>query len=380
MSLAFTKKQIRRSNRYLIFVNLGLLIILSLVLKGKWRTFYNYQFGPFPLDVHQAVPDSTNQFYFKFTPDEVIDLNQTAERATESIYFRRKKISQSTSDRSKFALARVDSIFILMTVYAATDLPEEQSATEYQGVIADFPGEPEDFQDAVPYLFDATRVPKKGVRWWFWIGVPLGLIFLRFMLKGIWRSLVPMSHPIVKEMRKLGDPKQLLAEVESEVVEDGIYEEDNVVVTRNWFIYDDGFTFRYIPIKEIKWIHGAVSQSSLSDIPGASFAVNNMFFKAKDLKWNSKSIVLYLGYEHYPLSLELASEAFCARCVKALSERSETMLVGYHPDLIKIWEDPEKRKLFKAFLEGKEAETQAELDLAKKLQSLDLNPSKIKKK
>lgn len=275
-------KHIYRSNRNLLAVNICLLLSLIAIAGMNRRYFYNFFFGPFPID-HQTLlsnttPDSSLQYFFRIRGSQSFNTGiQEVERRVSKYTGETKS---ETVTANYWALVIEQKLLLVKTpntdeskefIGALIALPEnarEKIVNEAEAQVPSLQGV------FLPLMLDATNFRTFG-----YIGLAMGIPLLGL---GIWNlSKVAQrrknidNHPIMNDLKRFGSPQDVAAKIDSELQIAGNKSDIGVVtITRSWLLKPSFFGLDIQNLNEIVWIYKSVTTHYKYFIPvGKTYAV-----------------------------------------------------------------------------------------------------------
>ena len=320
----FLADQIRRSDRNLLFANLGLCgaVLVALLLSGTY--YYNFCLGPFPI-TEQTLTSlrSADQVSKRFV---VIHIDNAVDYEVQEVETRR-------NGRERVLATYYSVIFgeKLLLVKA----PPDAHASEFSGylenlsdyhkgqreVLAKFIAKDPGSRGAyLPVMLDAVDVRTPG-----WIGLAVGLpLFLLGgwnIKKALTRRSNPSAHPILRSLEQYGSPLTIVAAIDREMKGEVSRPTNSVFISSSWLLNLRFFTLNARPLAELVWAYKKVTKHSVNFIPtGKTYIIVVLDRRGKSLEISANR-----------------SEQKANRILETLASQAPWILAGYTEDLARAW-------------------------------------------
>lgn len=268
-------REIRRCNRNLLLVNLGLIVLLLLWLVLARKYLYNCVAGPFPIaasDLPGMFLADAKQEYFTITEDlHPIDTG---------VYISHKSNGIEAS-KERFLAARLGNRFLLIKVDGSTP------SAPYEAALAAIPSDIQElletglrrenltFETAFyPFMLDGTSYRSTG-----YIAVSIGLAVFAVCSWNLKKTFIRMGDwtrsPIYFAARRYGaDTEQISRLIDGEVAGRDVKKFGAFLLTPSWLIHKTFFSFTPFHLSDIMWVYAKRTQHFYSFIPtGKSHAI-----------------------------------------------------------------------------------------------------------
>ncbi len=313
-------RQIRRANRNLLMANTLLLFGLLLVTGMSWRYLYNFFSGPFFVDANELVSVPNPNWLRKY----FVNVHGERSISTGARQVTRKNGSE-TVNAYYLALVVKDRLLLVKT-------PAADRATDFTGGLVDIPGDaqasivarleqkyPELKGRFLPMMLDATGFRDSGY-WGLAICVPLFLLAIWNLSKGLVRSSNPQAHPIAKALKRYGEPTVVAMRIESELRAEGMSgDPGSAYVTRSWFVYPTTYGVAIAQLGDIAWAYKKITRHSVNFIPtGKTYEV---------MVWDRSGKSISISGKQDRVELVLLS----------LAKRAPWVVFGFNKQLEQLW-------------------------------------------
>ena len=278
----FIGKHIRRSDRNMLAVNLGLVLVPLAIGVSTARYWSNFAAGPLKIDPQALIaiqdPAKTDRYFVTVKGSKSIDTG------LEQITQRKSKYSGTVTSQTvsaKFVALLVDEK--LLIVKSKTD---HGGNTEFTGELVPLPAQvqsqviddavrqnPQLKQAFLPFMLQETDFRTPG-----YIGLALGL---PCVLLGLWnlqkvgkRWGNPAQHPIAKALSAQGDASHVASQVEHELQSGTDTTIGKTKITRAW-LFQPSFLggLTALPLDSLVWAYKKVTTRRTYGIPvGKSWA------------------------------------------------------------------------------------------------------------
>ena len=275
----FIGKQIRRSNRNLLLTNLGLLLVpLSIGLISP-RYWYNFAFGPFPIEKQTLLsidnPDQEKKYFVSVEGDKSITTG--LQEITQRVSKRTRQVRSEEITAEYVALKVGEKILI---VKATAD----SGGTKFTGALEKFPeqvrnrlidqaeaGNPNIKGIFIPFMLRQGDFRLPGYMG-LGIGLPCLLISAWNLQNWFRRRNSPQLHPIAKSISKISDSPevattQIDAEVQSETNKLSL---GSLQITPSWLLRRKSFGLDIMKLDQIVWIYPKITQHKRNGFPAGT--------------------------------------------------------------------------------------------------------------
>ncbi len=310
-------RQVRRTNRNsLIVAALALTAILA-PAKLYWR-YVSSVFRPVPIGSAELnSPTYPNPFIGTFVRIPVAELAVTGleERGLNS-------------DRvlATFLAVRVGNRFLVSKVSvhglhkSLTGKLIEMPENVRNPLFAD----PSASDSQLASQFYSCELDTTQSRFENWPQILLGLFFLSLgatcLVQGAYRTAVPYNHPIMKALKRYGEPDEVSTQLAQELRVEGDREKYGYVrVTSNWLVQAMSLKTDIMRLADVAWAYPKVIKHYYGPIPvGKSFTV--------------------IVHDRLGQRVEFAiSKDRSAVFLQSLERRSPWAIYGFNEELKKLW-------------------------------------------
>jgi hypothetical protein len=326
MWTGFIGKQIKRSDRNILQVNLSLILVPLFLLGLNWRYWDNFISGPFKTTPQQLEsikdPDDIAKFFVAVVSEDVVQTG--VQEITEH---RRGGVVTSEEVSAEFVALVVEKRLLLVKANAKhinqktftgtlIAIPQDVR-TE---VLDDLPAESQDIKDAflpVMLVEEDFRVPG-------YVALALSLPTIGL---GIWnlqkvgrRWGKPEKHPIAQSLAKVGDPGQIAAQIEHELQSNPQTPKFGATtVTAGWLLREEHFGLTTLALGNVIWAYIKVTSHKRYGITvGKSWAVH--LFDREGKEWSISG-----------------QEAQVEQIIQTVVQRVPWIFVGYSDELQNAW-------------------------------------------
>jgi hypothetical protein len=272
-------RQLRRANRNLIALNALVVLAVLVAALAANRYLYNFFFGPFRVD-HETLADAEG-------PDDLyryfITLDVSLEPAVIGKGFQRPAgqknqpgDEQITAEYAVVPIYPGDQLRLLLVRKAPGTLGKRVT-----GYLADIPPdvrakilepwerETRSLKGATltAFLLDTGNFRGPGY-WEVAVGLPLLVLGLWNVTRGVGRALNPERHPLIAGLRRYGSPTEVMASIQGEVEQETPNARPSeTVVTRSWVLQPTWFGLKIVHLEEVVWVYKKVTRHSTNGIP-----------------------------------------------------------------------------------------------------------------
>ena len=320
-------KQIRRSTRNLLLWNSLILIgllVAAVCTSGYWLNFFA---GPFPLERNKLLQlrnADVNENFVTIDSDGAVD-SGWREITTK----KRRGVVTSRRETGKYLLVDIGDKWLIVKV----DMDDPVQDKRRTGKLVNLPGQLG--SDVVRNYVMATRMaaPAKPLlpmmldtgnfRIGGWIalviGVPVALVCAWNVLRAVRRFGNYDSHPLVKVLRRYGEPEEVAAQIEEQATGDDVEDVSGVTFTRSWLIRPTMFGIDLIHLGDAAWVYKTSTKHYTHGIPTGTTYGSVLC----DIHGNSMTLQM--------------SESKCDDFAAAVCSRVPWVLAGFDADLQQMW-------------------------------------------
>jgi hypothetical protein len=312
---------VRNANRRaFIYGVLGILILLGVALLS-YRFLANFVRGPVAISNQSLLavkdPNALDQYYVTVEGDDSFD---SGFQKTETKDGGPKTITAS------FVVLQLGRQYLL--VQTPGDLKSDPE-TRYTGAVVELPtnvrnqvvpGVEKDLGRKgalLPFMLDTSDFRSGG---YFGIGVGILIAALCLWLIGraIVRSRDPMKHPIMRSLKRFGQPAEVAEQINREMANPH-EKAGNVHLLPNWLVVSTGGSLDTTRFDDIAWLYGKVTQHRTNGIPtGKTYST---------IIWDCHGKSLTVG----------GKEQAMADLLKTIVNRAPWAFAGYTAELEKAW-------------------------------------------
>ena len=323
--LSLVESHVRRTNRNLLLINLGVLICLILVSLPFYRYYFNYVFGPFSFSQAdlQAVTDARSQLEYFVTVQGDTTLDSGLSRIEQRVNQYSGQV-RSESTVGHYQLLRVGQRVLIVIN------KEESSATSFTGSLEIVPADVRDelanqaeSPSTDPFFpFILNTVPfRSGSHWGAIIWVLVLALSLWNISRSVARFINPQSHPIYASLRQYGEPLEVAGTIDNDDrSREGHVHLKGSSLTANWLVVPSLLNTQFVSLASIIWIYKQQTKQSINGISSGST------FKAIIATRSGKRIEIDTGERGVDKALE------------SLSQRAPWVQVGYSDELETLYE------------------------------------------
>lgn len=275
-------RQIRRTTRNGLILAV---VFLGFTLTPAWH-YRAYLFsivrGPAPVSEAQLnSPADPNPLLESFVKVHGSEIATTGAREVAS-----DTSTASGSQNPKRVLGDVVALkvgdrFLLSLV------PADSKALDLSGRLVEMPPDvrrivitnrlaehPELDQLVYPYLLDTTK-SRFDDPWPLILGTFFFLLGAFCLAQGVRHAAVPESHPVMKALRRYGDPGNVSIQIAQELRVEGDREKfGNACITSHWLVEMSQYNTSVVQLSDILWAYQKVVKRSVNFIPtGKSYYV-----------------------------------------------------------------------------------------------------------
>ncbi len=281
MHETFIGKQIARTNRNLLIVNLLLVGAIAGLFYANAKYMINFFRGAEPVtaaDLARAhsVDDRFRTFVRveakKSIPSGIRDIEQQVDKYTNKVE------SETTKAEYKYLLIG-DRLLVVKTAPGTPD-----STMSYSGELIPIPSDvsravivpvqnddPTLSDKFLPFMLDTVDYRTAGY-WAVGLGVPTLLLSLWNLVRWWGRNQNPTSHPLYRRLTAYGNPEMLSHEIDA-AVSAGRAKFGNAFLAGPWIFQSTAFSLSFLNFDEIVWAYKKVTKHSVNFIPtGKTYA------------------------------------------------------------------------------------------------------------
>ncbi len=317
---------IRRTNRNLLEMGIGILIGLAVTLAIAApfanQYFYNFFFGPFPLDREALASGANSAIPFRYFVD--VEGAQVLDTGFDEVE------TQIDSKTKAVKSSRVTATYVALTVddrLLVAKVPPGYSETRLTGELVGIPDSvrssilnklaaetPELSGAFFPFMLDGAsefRVPGCfGLFFVFLLLIPSFLCLTKAVTR--WNNLE--RHPVVSTLRRYGSPLEIADEIDRDVKSGKATSIPPAFITDAWFFHAVDYSLSIARLSEIVWIYIRTVRTNF--VPTAQFVIV--------LDCHGKKMSCACNWKEH----EVAAELY---------RRAPWILMGYDKQIIKAW-------------------------------------------
>lgn len=311
---------IKRYDRRLLLVAFGLVILFIAIGAISFNAYRNALQGPIEADPKAIrgleTLDGLADYHISITGENAYDSGVelvTTEDGRET-------------DRRGYALLDLGRNRLLLVETSSFSRPRET----YEGVLVPFPSEvqreivdslysddPSLREDMLPFMLD-NREMGDVIAGMFFNG--LGLLgAVGLVGYTLWRMQDSKRHPIMKALKRFGEPETVVREIEGEMAMSSQPVTKHVKVTRHWLMYHQGGILRIVKLDDLVWMYQKVTQRRVNGVPAG------------------KTYEAILYDKHGKLTTVQGKQQDIEATLSAVYQRAPWVITGYSAELDKAW-------------------------------------------
>lgn len=272
-------KNVGRTNRNLLVVNVVVLGFLVLIAVCSWRATYNLMFGPWK---------TTHEALLKIDPSKDLQYNvlvDTQDKITEPIYeefsIRKDKAGneKSRSTTALYQLLAINGGRILLV-----KSPGGVGGKQLSGGLVSIPDnlqtecldvleskEPSLKGRFMPYMLDTTRFDGWGY-FPLVLQIPVFLLCVWKLISLRARTADPSKHPIMKAIKNYGDPREVSAAIEDDMRMSNGGKRKGLpgLWSSQWLLVPTTFDLLIGKLDDLVWLYAHETKHSVNFIPTGS--------------------------------------------------------------------------------------------------------------
>lgn len=311
---------IRRSNRNLMLISVVGLIASLVAFSALSLPYFMRQFsGPHPISAEElaAIPaGSDNQYWVQVDSTELIDSGYY-EYTTEN------GVVKSTDAYFAVTFVGDDKILLVRQKNAVVETtepvqlvgtltsPTSISREVYDEILIEAP-------EAAGLLLPMMLDTVDNTFSWYMGAAALAVVFFAALVGlFIWmsRSRDLGNHPILRDLRPLGDPDQIVDQIYAERTMSEQQINKNVALTRNWLVYQAGNDLKATRVNDVVWVYKQVVQNKYG-----------------------KNYFAHIHDRHGRLLAIPANEQQVNDILNAVGNRAPWVVGGHNNDIKKTWD------------------------------------------
>jgi Family of unknown function (DUF6709) len=317
-------RQIRRSSRNLIIWNglllAGVIVFFSLTA----RCYYNFLFGPFPLDRDAVVKlkdDNLSEYFVTvesdFCQDTGVPFMKTGKRGRKYVGGRYLLLDMKDS----WLVVKVGNNAAAEKKWTGTIANLSPEARSDLGGVLGFNrfGPQAGAKPLLPVMLDAT-----GFRLLGYIGlaiaVPAGLLSVWNLFKGVSRLSNIEKHPLAQRLKKYGEPAEVAEKIQVEYDSQDRMEIGKATFTRSWMLHPTTFGVDSVFLGDAVWSYKSVTQHYHNGVPTGKTYTGHIC----DIHGSQ-------------VGVQLKNEQMCDEFVMAVAERVPWALIGFDKTREEMW-------------------------------------------
>ncbi len=334
----FILGQVKRCNRNLLLVNAFILIAVFLIMSLSYTYYYNFFFGPFPIDAATlSVLGDMKEQKKQYVTVTGTDVFHTGLQIIETTYDEGTNKVINTKVTTDYLYLVVNDLALVVKA------PPDSTGLSYTGELTTIPADLKaelisivteegisfaDFDRIVlPYMVDAQHSNAIG-----YIGlvfcVPLFCLAVWNLLRYGKRASDPLAHPIYKKLEQYGITEEVAGDIDNDIASTGAPVTKKIIISDSWFVKKNMFGLTVIPLENILWTYKhVIKHKAYYVVPvGSSYGL------VLHLN-NKKRIQIAMSQKNVDTALEI------------MQQKAPYVLSGYSDVLAYLW-----NKNFPAFL------------------------------
>lgn len=311
---------IKRYDRRLLLLAVGLIIVFFAIAAVSFNAYRNALQGPFDADPKAIrgleTLDGLADYHVTITGENAYDSG--VELVTTE--------DERETDRRGYALLDLGRNRLLLVETSSFSRPRET----YGGVLVPFPSEvqreivdslysddPRLREDMLPFMLD-NRDMGDAIAGMFFNG--LGLLgAVGLVGYTLWRMQDSNRHPIMQALKRFGEPETVVREIESEMAMSAQPVTKHVKVTKHWLMYHQVGIMRIVKLDDLVWMYQKVTQRRVNGVPAGK----------------TYEVILY--DRHGKLTTIQGKENDMLTVLNAVLQRVPWTITGYSAELDKAW-------------------------------------------
>jgi hypothetical protein len=317
----FLDRQIRRTNRNLLLVNLLLIVGVAIYAVVEWRYFYNFFAGP--------VEARAESLGGSQRPDDVVRYFVTV-HGEKSVDTGMQEIKEETRNgvHSESVNAKYSILFLGNRLLIVKKNPGDNGTT-MQGALGELTSDvrtdildplvkkyPDASQAFLPVMLDATSFRSDGYIAMV-ICIPLALLAVWNIRKVIRRKSGPQTHPIVQSACRYGPLVDVAKHVDAEL-RGNTAEFGKARVTTFWVFLPSMYGLAMCHIPDLVWAYKKVTTRR----------------RNSQYMGTTHDVIMYDRYTAVPLQMR-ADQKRTDAMLSVLVERAPWAIFGYSDELDK---------------------------------------------
>lgn len=333
----FIGKQIQRSDRNILLTNLGLLLIPLTIGLMNQRYWYNFFFGPFPVEQQTLFaiknPDTEGKYFLSIEGEKSVPTG--LQEITKRVRKGSGQVVSTEVSANYLALKLGQKILIVKAD------GKNANTTKFQGALVNIP---DNIQNELIGKLEAENPSLKGVllpfmlqddnfRFGGYFGLAIGLPCL---ILGVWnlqnvfrRWNSPERHPIGKSLARLGDsPERFAAQINSEVQsETQNFSLGSLLITPSWLFRKKSFGLDIMKLDKVVWVYQKVTQHKRNGVhTGTTYTA--------------------VITDRQGVSIEIpANQQRVEQVIQEILNRAPWVIAGFSEELKKLWQS-DRQKIF----------------------------------
>jgi hypothetical protein len=323
-------EQIRRGNNNLLVSNLVLALMIVGWFAFSFRAFYNQFAGPQTIDAQTLAritePQKQSRYYFK------IDRARLSKAVYQDLYVQYERGSHKVISRDVQAVYQLMILpGALLVVKSSNDLPTPSAVS---GALVPLPadvkammlslvaGRPGDklAQLLTPTMLDTQRFQGGGGSWTLAFMLPPFVLALWNLKTVMARREDFLEHPISRQLKKYGDPRELAGLIEHEVRDSAhTVSIGGLTITKNWILSRHTWGMEVRKLDDLVWAHRHELTTTVYFVP-----VN-------------KTQSMYMYFNDRSKFMVSPALTDCDQILATLLERAPAAIYGFSVERAKMW-------------------------------------------
>ncbi len=265
--------EIKRANRNLLLVNMGLLLLVAALVAGNWRYCANFVTGCRAIDSeHLATVQSPDQLFHNFVTVSGTKAVNTGYRDVERKVDKASGRVISSEVKDEYLLLKIGDKALLVKAPPGADgtnfSGELEPTTERVTIDLLVPlrkSNPEVAGMVLPFTLNAADYRSSG-----WVGLAFGLPVFALacwnVLKFLRRRAEPRIAPLWRQLSSYGNVQQLSMQINTEL-QGPTLQFGDVRLTQSWLLKKGTFSTWISPVNDLVWVYKKVTKHSVNFIP-----------------------------------------------------------------------------------------------------------------
>jgi Family of unknown function (DUF6709) len=319
MTNSLVYSTVRRSNRNLLILCVaGALLLIGLAALNT-RYFYNFFFGPFPIDKQTLLAidnaGTPQKYWVTVDGDDVIDTgfqevrSKNGSESVTSAY-----MALLFDDKALIVKAQNDFGFnAALKVTKFTGYLEAMPSDIRTRIVADAEQETPSLRGAfLPYMMNTDGFRDVGYGSLV-VGIPLFLLCIRGIILAIKRRNDTSAHPMMRALSRFGPADYVAGQIDAEMQADHP-SVGKLHLTPSWLVQAASARLDATRLDDVVWAYKQVTRHR----GGVTYAAQI---------WDRHGVCISVG----------GKETFVNQALEAAARHAPWMLTGYNAEMEKTW-------------------------------------------